>query len=577
MIAVGVAPVNADGIPTAPHLPPSSFTQHLSLGYYSMSWLLDGAHHASTVEMPPQPAFTNAFSRERMAEFSDKSNAYAILVFPLCAASTDSRCLQDIRYQESNQSEWKSARSLGYLPVTVLPSIDPTRQRYVEWAQEDLDLRANEFIPSNSARSSLWQIEHDGKTKILLATATTFYDPVFTRYQSFKLTLTPVRQVFVSEPSAYQDMNPQATWCARTGYPDSFFQNNNFHPLETSHPQLGFYDYCLIKDEFPDNVKYQVAIQLSPDLRELAFDNWVASRSTQTRAFVSVPTKTNSPVATFEGLPVDVQSAVTQVPHTEEGFEAFYSGNSDLQAYVKSGQISKESARNNFGIGPNYSGGQANWSYGWQAIELWRATEKYVDPTLTRQERMWVFSLVSLSMSEGDWIPKCQSQSRGLRNFSGVVSTNATVFVQGTPILTTDGSLEFRVAATHLKENGEKNLGSYNLSIPLVLAKCLWGQDLSPSSLTLSVVQENGQTQIATSTIKHSNSQVHFNAEGFHYSINSLKVGLKAPAKVNQPTSNASDAKFPIKKKTITCKNGKLVKKVTGTSPACPKGFKKVT
>ena len=50
------------------------------------------------------------------------------------------------------------------------------------------------------------------------------------------------------------------------------------------------------------------------------------------------------------------------------------------------------------------------------------------------------------------------------------------------------------------------------------------------------------------------------------------------------PTSSASASPAPVakpipapKKSTITCVKGKLVKKVTGVKPVCPKGYKKVT
>jgi len=46
------------------------------------------------------------------------------------------------------------------------------------------------------------------------------------------------------------------------------------------------------------------------------------------------------------------------------------------------------------------------------------------------------------------------------------------------------------------------------------------------------------------------------------------------PTPVVQPTP-APVAKTEVKKITITCTKGKVVKKVSGTTPKCPVGYKK--
>jgi hypothetical protein len=53
-------------------------------------------------------------------------------------------------------------------------------------------------------------------------------------------------------------------------------------------------------------------------------------------------------------------------------------------------------------------------------------------------------------------------------------------------------------------------------------------------------------------------------------------VKLTQEKKITEAASQPkTDVKPSIVKKSITCIKGKLVKKVTGTAPKCPSGYKK--
>lgn len=150
-------------------------------------------------------------------------------------------------------------------------------------------------------------------------------------------------------------------------------------------------------------------------------------------------------------------------------------------------------------------------------------------------------------------------------SFSGVISTNATVFVQGPPKLDSDGNLDFQIAATSLKENGEINFGTYNLNIADDVAKCIWGTSSLGIGASISVITQEGIKQIATTSIGKSNGQLNFAASGFHYSTNRISISIGA--KVQNSSKNSQ------KKSSITCVKGKLIKKVTAVKPKCPKGY----
>jgi hypothetical protein len=151
-------------------------------------------------------------------------------------------------------------------------------------------------------------------------------------------------------------------------------------------------------------------------------------------------------------------------------------------------------------------------------------------------------------------------------SFSGVISTNATVFVQGPPKLESSGDLNFQVAGTHLKQNGDKNIGSYNLSIDKNVAKCIWGTSSLGASASISVTSQDGVKQVATTSIGLSENQLNFSASGFDYSIKKIAISIGA---------RKSTATNSMSKTTITCGKGNISKKVTALKPKCPAGYKK--
>ena len=79
---------------------------------------------------------------------------------------------------------------------------------------------------------------------------------------------------------------------------------------------------------------------------------------------------------------------------------------------------------------------------------------------------------------------------------------------------------------------------------------------------------EAGGSSGALSVIAVKGGKIIIDVSGFEYSRPKLTIKMKPNYK---PTSGKSSAK-----KTITCKMGKTTKKVTGTAPKCPAGYKQV-
>jgi hypothetical protein len=553
-------PVFAE-VPSFPHLAPPAYKAPLTPGYYQLTWV-------GLWQIPPRPEFTNIPSAEMNTAGKYWLN-YGNVVFPKCSKEIVEKCISAIDFKKQGDSNWSSAKFLKYLPVTTLPFKTNNRDRYVEWAQEDIDWKRNNSWQFDSARSSLWEVEtSQGKTKYL-ATVSIQYEIDSKIYSQFKLNLTPVIELNIKSEDQYKELDPNKTWCARTGYGDSFFLYNNFHPLTVSNPESNDYDYCLIKTDFDPETLLRISTQLSPEFKEKKNGNWLGSRTTETRAYSKSLGKEKPTLATFEGLPVSIQAGVTQIPRTLEGFNSWYEGN-PFKKSVDRGEFDAkwfEEMKKNWGIGTQYSGGEGWGGLGWEAIDQWNSTERYIDPSMTIEHDVWEFFTTTLEEAGDSWVTKCKNAMSSAPSFSGVISTNATVFVQGPPKLDSGGNLDFQVAGTSLKENGEVNLGTYNLSIADEVAKCIWGTSNLGVGASVSVITQEGVKQVATTSMGKSDGQLNFAASGFHYSTNKISISMGAKVQ-NSPTN------MP-KKSSITCVKGDVSKKVTAIKPKCPAGYKK--
>jgi hypothetical protein len=181
----------------------------------------------------------------------------------------------------------------------------------------------------------------------------------------------------------------------------------------------------------------------------------------------------------------------------------------------------------------------------------------------------------------------------GQRGITGVVTTNATQYLAGPPKFNKfDESLEYKVAAPHLKPNGEVFYGSYDLLMRSDVARCVYNFSNAPIKATISISGEAGEQKIATEQIKEANGWVSLSAVGFTYSQPTIRVKLSqdkpepvkveeaapavAPAPAVTPDSQqVAKPKVVLIKKSITCVKGKLTKKVSGSNPKCPTGFRK--
>jgi hypothetical protein len=124
-------------------------------------------------------------------------------------------------------------------------------------------------------------------------------------------------------------------------------------------------------------------------------------------------------------------------------------------------------------------------------------------------------------------------------------------------------------------------------------AQCLYGFTDAPITATVTVVDAGREERIETSSLQElgtgTDKWLKLSARGFTFSSPTLKIKLNqekpaAPAASAAPTQSApatssSQQAVPAPKvavkKSITCVKGKVTRKVVGTNPKCPAGFKK--
>lgn len=209
---------------------------------------------------------------------------------------------------------------------------------------------------------------------------------------------------------------------------------------------------------------------------------------------------------------------------------------------------------------------------GQESIRTMRLWLKILGDKAVAMPREWFFR--TLTQGEMQGADQCITNYQGL---AGFVTTNSTTYSGGPPVFNKETqSLDYQVASPHYARDGSVFKGTYTLVMRADVARCLYKFSNAPIKATISVVSESGEdNSIATEAVVEKDGWFSLSANGFTFSSPTLRVKLSqeqpasaAPQTINKPV--------PIKKISITCKKGKVTKKVSGTQPTCPAGYKKI-
>ena len=324
--------------------------------------------------------------------------------------------------------------------------------------------------------------------------------------------------------------------------------------------------YCMKVSTFPKDVRFRLALRLDKAAASLNSDRWFITRTSNPNLIVKESSSYRTVV--IEGAPVIVQVPTIDLPRDKEVVLAFTKSwlttlaktSSDLNALIQT-QADALMMGNGY-IEVANSAGSTKIFAGW---------EPFMKYGSVKQLTGWNFTNMGSSLSS----PSLQLKLSGCpktKNIPGFVSSNSTAIEPGPPTFnSSQQTLEYRVAAPHLTESGSKNSGTYSLYVSSDIAKCLWGDDLSSSKASVSILNDDGTTQIATSIFRSDSKGLFFNVSGFHYSTGTIKVRIDNQGVKSNPL--AQSLKLPAK--AIVCVKGKLTKKVTAVNPKCPAGYRK--
>lgn len=163
---------------------------------------------------------------------------------------------------------------------------------------------------------------------------------------------------------------------------------------------------------------------------------------------------------------------------------------------------------------------------------------------------------------------------------AGYTITSSNASSAGMPTMLNADTLSYNVYAPHFKMDGiSVTEGFFEATIPVAWLDCKWpGNTLSKAAkIEISVIDEKGVRQVASSTALVKNGKLDIKIAGFHYSAPIIQI-RPAPNEqaIATPTPSATLAQTSAAKPiTITCVKGKSVKKVVAVKPVCPKGYLK--
>lgn len=328
-------------------------------------------------------------------------------------------------------------------------------------------------------------------------------------------------------------------------------------------------DDCLSSVRFPTDSQYRLTIRLSSE--PLA---WVHGRMTDPTISIERDERSN-------GVRLSVSAMPTLVPVMHYGVD-WSNAPAATKAWWTDQAKRCDRSRDCYAGGTNpeqpFSDIEKNSismsvpPYGDFSIDVIKGLKDATNDSSVSQESIWSFR--TLPSTELAGANKCIRDGQGVK---GVVTTNATAYIEGPPTFE-DDSLNYRVAALHKLSSGDIFRGTYSLIVRSDVARCLYQFTDAPIKAEVSVVSDKGESSFVTTASREVNGWFNLNAANFTFSAPSIKVKLSQERPVvsqpAQPEKNQPTVVTPTQKKRIVCIKGAKRVRVVDLEPKCPKGFK---
>jgi len=269
---------------------------------------------------------------------------------------------------------------------------------------------------------------------------------------------------------------------------------------------------CAVAEPIPMNVKFGIHVRLKK-----AQPGWFSGRISNPEITITA-NSAGDQVMSISANPV-ITPAISQVVSLD-------SLTPTMRSYYTSTKFRSDGGSSNFGRGFPGGGDAALMSefLQWMPVIGNKAT---ADPTL------WQVSSMSNAPTDNPCI-------KSTNNLLGVVSTNATEYIDGPPAFDkSTQTLVYKVAAPHYNKDGATVFkGTYDLAIRSSAARCLYGFTSAPVSATVEVVSDNGSNQIAVTAVSEHDGWIYLSASGFEFSSPTLLVKLTQAGSKTSPAGS---------------------------------------
>lgn len=312
--------------------------------------------------------------------------------------------------------------------------------------------------------------------------------------------------------------------------------------------------------DFPKNSRVKLTIRIGNYLTA-----WLHGRFTDPKINITAIDSKNNRLE-MDAAPVKVPSA-TALVNADDAPNEIKNRFKDPSGYLPPGNIGMYIEATQMGAMQSFLDFEKFFS---------RKSNKLVD-TWSMRSLQAFFNSCSMRMASNSKEP--------LATLIGVVATNAVTYESQPPAFA-DGELKYKVAGLHFLADGTTVFqGRYDLLMRSEFARCLYGYTNAPVVAEVSITNEAGTNDVATTILRENSGWLMLGAYGFTFSSPTLRVKLSQEKVAATPTPSVSASPTPsakpsqavqvAKKISITCAKGKLIKKVVEINPKCPNGYKK--
>jgi hypothetical protein len=271
---------------------------------------------------------------------------------------------------------------------------------------------------------------------------------------------------------------------------------------------------CLVPQAFPENISFGMTLRANQ-----GFTSWLYGRLANPVVSVEkAKVDDNAALINIDAEPVKVPLVYGWVKNSDlpKALLARYDQDRGGGLYVgnnRSGPLDSVSILK--GHSNSYEDSGVNELLDWMPL---------LGDKAVAMPSQWSFQTLVLGSETASKLTKCTTSAKSL---SGLIFTNASVFSSGAPAFNTkEGTLEYKVAAPHLKPNGELMKGTYDLVLNSTVARCIYGFTKAPIGATVSVTSDDGERQVATTVINEKSGFFRMGAYGFGFSSPTIKMKI---------------------------------------------------